>query len=73
MNSTDLLPLKNYLRAVISGSETIESLWATCLKTTKEMNLDYFSYHIQHPPLLQTPKCILTTTILLTEQHDKYE
>lgn len=56
MNGTDLPSLKNYLRAVISESETIESLWATCLKIIKEMNFDYFSYHIQYPTPFTNPK-----------------
>lgn len=56
MNSTDLLSLKNHLRTVISGSETIETLWTTCLKTIKEMNFDYFSYHIQYPTPFANPK-----------------
>lgn len=56
MNSTDLLPLKNHLRTVISGSETIETLWITCLKIIKEINFDYFSYHIQYPTPFANPK-----------------
>lgn len=56
MNRTDLLSLKNHIHAVISQSETVESLWATCFKIIKEMNFDYFSYHIQHPTPFTNPK-----------------
>ncbi|HCS46657.1 MAG TPA: hypothetical protein DIW52_28300 [Pseudomonas sp.] len=49
MNRTDLPFRKDYLRTIISKSETIENLWTTCLKITKEMGFDYFSYSIQHP------------------------
>ncbi|WP_350648291.1 LuxR C-terminal-related transcriptional regulator [Pseudomonas sp. HY13-MNA-CIBAN-0226] len=56
MNNTDILTLQKNLRTVISESETIESLWATCLSSTKEINFDYFSYHIQHPIPFSNPK-----------------
>lgn len=56
MNRTDLLSLKNYIHEVISGSETVENLWATCFKIIKKMKFDYFSYHIQHPTPFTNPR-----------------
>ncbi|WP_460156355.1 autoinducer binding domain-containing protein [Pseudomonas sp. S2_H10] len=56
MNRTDLLSLKNHIHTVISQSETVERLWATCLNITKEIKFDYFSYHIQHPTPFTNPR-----------------
>lgn len=56
MNSTNLLSLKNHIRTAISGSETIEDLWITCLDLIKKMNFEYFSYRIQHPTPFSNPK-----------------
>lgn len=75
MDNIQLTLIEAHLSQTVSENETLEALWATCIKITKQMNFEYFSFSIQHPTPFTNPKIYtygnypFNTTHFITKQN----
>lgn len=75
MDNIQLTLIEAHLSQTVSENETLEALWATCIKITKQMNFEYFSFSIQHPTPFTNPKIYtygnypFNTTQFITKQN----